>query len=61
MDRDSLLWMVRMALVSVGAALTARGIGDAPLWEALTGIALNAVGAAWSYQARQAALKAPAR
>ena len=61
MNLDSVLWMVRMGLVSVGAGLTARGVGDAALWEAITGAILNAIGAAWSYAARQQALKAMPR
>ena len=40
----SAMWLVRMALVTLGGALTARGIGDAPLWEAVAGLAVGAVG-----------------
>lgn len=52
------LWALRMALVSAGGALTARGIGDAPLWEAVTGAVLALAGAVWSWQARRAQLAA---
>lgn len=61
MNLDTTLWGVRLGLVSLGAFLTARGIGNAPLWEAGIGIVLNTIGAIWSYRARQQALKASPR
>lgn len=54
----SAMWLVRMALVTLGGALTARGIGDAPLWEAVAGLAVGAVGALMSWRARHAQLAA---
>ncbi len=59
--QGAVMWAARMALVSAGGALTARGIGDAPLWEAVTGAALAALGAVWSWRARKAALAAEPR
>ncbi len=59
--QGAVMWAARMALVSAGGALAARGIGDAPLWEAVTGAVLAALGAVWSWQARKAALAAEPR
>jgi hypothetical protein len=49
----ALLWAVRMAIISGGAALTARGFGDATVWEAVAGGAVALAGAVWSWRARK--------
>jgi hypothetical protein len=53
---DTALWALRMALVALGAVMAKAGIGDAALWEAVTGAVLAVAGAVWSYVARQKAL-----
>ena len=53
---DNVFWLARMALVAGGAAAASAGHGDAALWEAVTGGALAAGGAVWSYIARRKAL-----
>jgi hypothetical protein len=53
---DHILWLVRVALLAFGGALTAWGIGDAAMWEAVAGGLMAAVSAAWSWWARRAAL-----
>ena len=52
--QGAVMWAARMGLVSLGGALTARGVGDAPLWEAVTGALLALLGAVWSWRARKA-------
>lgn len=58
---DQGLWLARVLLLQLGGVLTARGIGDAALWEAVAGGVIGVGTAAWSWHARQAALKAPPR
>lgn len=60
MEQAQVLWLARMALVSGGGWLSGRGIGDAALWEAVTGAGLAVIGAIWSWRARRALEAAPA-
>lgn len=53
---EQAMWLARVVLLAGGGALTARGIGDAPMWEAITGGILSAGAAVWSYYARKQAL-----
>jgi hypothetical protein len=53
---DQVLHVVRMLGLAFGGALSARGIGDAALWEAIVGAVVLAANAVWSYRARQQAL-----
>lgn len=57
---DNILWLVRVALIAIGSALTQRGVGDAQMWAEVVGAVLAVVGAVWSYLARTQ-LKAAAR
>ena len=50
---DQGLWLLRVLLMSGGSALASRGIGDATLWEAITGGVVALAGAGWSYHARR--------
>jgi hypothetical protein len=47
------LWAVRMAVISGGSVLTARGFGDAGVWEAVAGAVVALGGAVWSWRARK--------
>lgn len=58
---DQALWLARVLLLQAGAVMASRGIGDAAMWEAVTGGAISVAAALWSYRARQAALAAPPR
>jgi hypothetical protein len=53
---EQAMWLARIALLNAGGWLTARGIGDAPLWEAVAGALITAGAAAWSWYARKRAL-----
>lgn len=53
---DNALWFVRVALLAIGGALTAWGIGDAAMWEAIAGGVVAALSAVWDWRARRAAL-----
>jgi hypothetical protein len=53
LDRDELLMTVRLGMQVVGGAMMARGLGDAPLWEAAAGLAVSITGLWLSRQARQ--------
>ncbi len=55
---EQAMWLARVVLLAGGGALTARGIGDAPMWEALTGAIISAGAAVWSWYARKQALAA---
>ncbi len=55
---EQAMWLARVVLLAGGGALTARGIGDAPMWEALTGAIISAGAAVWSWYARKKALAA---
>jgi len=48
------LWAIRMALVSIGASLAQRGIGDEATWQDIAGGAVAVVGLVWSWFARKA-------
>lgn len=50
---DNGLWLLRVVLMSGGSALASRGIGDASLWEAVTGSVVGLAGAGWSFYARR--------
>ena len=51
--KAQLAWGGRMALQWAGVALATRGIGDAALWEAVSGFIISLSGALWSYRARR--------
>lgn len=53
---EQAMWLARIALLNAGGWLTARGIGDAPLWEAVAGALITAGAAVWSWYARKRAL-----
>lgn len=53
MEQAQIMWLLRMLLVSAGGWLAGKGIGDAALWEAVTGAVLGLAGAVWSFQARR--------
>jgi hypothetical protein len=56
MTMDLFMQLLRMALLAGGSALASRGIGDAPMWEAITGGILAIGGAIWMRYARKQAL-----
>lgn len=60
MEQASVMWALRMALVAGGTALTSWGIGDAALWEGVTGAVLGLAGVVWSWHARRALVAAAA-
>jgi hypothetical protein len=53
MDQGQALMLLRLALQGIAGALVARGIGDVALWEAISGAALSAGGAWWSWRVRR--------
>lgn len=53
---DQAMWLARILLLQAGGFLAARGIGDAPLWEAVAGAVLAGGAAVWSWHARRQAL-----
>ena len=53
---DQFMWLARVLLLNVGGWLSARGFGDAALWEAIAGGALSVGAAVWSWHARRQAL-----
>ena len=53
---EQAMWLARVLLLNAGGWLTARGIGDAPLWEAVVGALLTLGAAGWSWYARKRAL-----
>jgi hypothetical protein len=57
--KTAALWAVRMIMLQIGAALTARGIGDEAIWQAITGGVLALGTMLWSWRATQAQIAAP--
>ena len=53
---DTILWLIRVAGMSLGPALAARGIGDEALWSEVAGATAFVASAVWSYLARQQAV-----
>ena len=50
---DNGLMLLRLALQAIGGALVTRGVGDAGVWEAVTGGVVMVAGAVWSWMARR--------
>jgi hypothetical protein len=53
MERDDALMLLRLAMQVLAGILIARGMGDAALWEAVTGLVVMAGGVAWSAKSRR--------
>jgi len=51
--KDSILWFARMALVSAGSTLVAKGYIEAGDAEQVAGAFVAILGAAWSYLERR--------
>lgn len=54
MEQAQFMWLLRMLLLPVSGWLTARGIGDEALWEAVIGLLIGGATAVWSWRARRA-------
>jgi hypothetical protein len=57
--KTAALWAVRMIMLQLGAAMTARGIGDEATWTAITGGVLALGTMLWSWRATKAQIAAP--
>lgn len=57
--KTAAMWAVRMIMLQIGAAMTARGIGDEATWTAVTGGVLALVAMLWSWRATKAQIAAP--
>lgn len=57
--KTAALWFVRMAMLQLGAVMTARGIGDEATWQAVTGGALALGTMTWSWVATRKQIAQP--
>lgn len=57
--KTAALWLVRMVMLQLGAAMTARGIGDEATWTAISGGVLALGTMLWSWWATKQQIAQP--